>query len=55
MQNEKFKEKLAICRKRKYYDDFDNETIKTDEETFKTDYFLFIADQAISSLKSKFD
>ena len=32
-----------------------NETRKSPEELFRTDYFLYIVDQALSSLQSRFD
>ncbi|PWA73036.1 zinc finger, TTF-type, Ribonuclease H-like domain-containing protein [Artemisia annua] len=51
----KFEEKRTICRNRKYDDSVDNETVKTGEEIFRTDYFLYIVDQAISSLQCRFE
>lgn len=51
----KFEEKRTICRNRKYDDNVDNETLKTGEEIFRTNYFLYIVDQAFSSLQSRFD
>ena len=48
MQNENLKENQATCRDEKYDDNVDNEIIKIGEETFRNDYSIYIADQAIS-------
>ena len=44
-----------MCRNRKYDDNVDNKTVKTGEEIFRTDYFLYIVDHATSSLQSRFE
>ena len=44
-----------MCRNRKYDDNVDNETVKTGEEIFITDYFVYIVDHATSSLQSRFE
>ena len=48
---QKFERKWAICKNRKYDDNVHNETIKTNKETFRIDYFLYIVGWGISSLE----
>ncbi|XP_076890376.1 uncharacterized protein LOC143541427 [Bidens hawaiensis] len=50
-----FCEKHIIRRNKKFDQNTDNETLKTPIECFRTDYFLYIVDQAISSLTSRFN
>ncbi|KAF5797875.1 putative transcription factor and/or regulators TTF-type(Zn) family [Helianthus annuus] len=50
-----FREKRIIHRNRRFDENVANETTKTPIELFKTDYFLYIVDQAISSIKTRFD
>ena len=51
----KFREKRIIQRNRGYDENVANETIKTPVQLFKTDYFLYVVDKAITSLKSRFE
>ncbi|XP_058740955.1 uncharacterized protein LOC131613289 [Vicia villosa] len=51
----KFREKRIIRRKKQFDEIIDNEVIKSPEESFKTDYFLYIIDQAITSFQSRFE
>ncbi|KAL8245965.1 hypothetical protein R6Q59_007181 [Mikania micrantha] len=51
----KFCEKRVIRRNQQYDENVDNETIKTPIELFRTDYFLYIVDQALSSIRTRFD
>lgn len=51
----KFREKRIIRRKKQFDEIIDNEVIKSLEESFKTDYFLYIIDQAITSFQSRFE
>ena len=50
----KFREKCIIRRKRQFDEIIDNEVLKTLEESFKSDYFLYILDHAITSFRSRF-
>ncbi|KAK9053417.1 hypothetical protein SSX86_030051 [Deinandra increscens subsp. villosa] len=50
-----FRERRIIRRNKRFDENVDNECVKTPIELFKTDYFLYIVDHAISSLKSRFD
>ena len=50
-----FREKRIIQRNRRYDENVANETIKTPIQLFKTDYFLYIVDKTITSLKSRFE
>nr|KYP74814.1 hypothetical protein KK1_007507 [Cajanus cajan] len=51
----KFNEKRKIHRK-KYFDDIDNDEIShSAEDSFRIDYFLYILDQFISSIESRFE
>ena len=47
-----FREKRIIQRNRRYDENVANETIKTPLQLFKTDYFLYVVDKSITSLKS---
>ncbi|XP_052627080.1 uncharacterized protein LOC128133613 [Lactuca sativa] len=51
----KFREKRIIQRNRRYDENVANETIKTLVQLFKTDYFLYVVDKVITSLKSRFE
>jgi hypothetical protein len=44
----KFREKRIINRKKRFDESVDNEVSKTPEESFKSDYFLYILDHAIT-------
>ncbi|XP_020247479.1 uncharacterized protein LOC109825149 [Asparagus officinalis] len=50
-----FREKRIIRRKRQFDENATEETILSPEESFRVKYFLYIVDQAISSLKSRFE
>ncbi|XP_035830929.1 uncharacterized protein LOC118480273 [Helianthus annuus] len=49
-----FREKRVIPRNRRFDENVDNETLKTPIDCFRTDYFLYIVDQASVSLESRF-
>ncbi|XP_021980504.1 zinc finger MYM-type protein 1-like [Helianthus annuus] len=49
-----FREKRVIRRNRRFDENVDNETLKTPIDCFRTDYFLYIVDQASVSLESRF-
>ncbi|XP_045802280.1 zinc finger MYM-type protein 1-like [Trifolium pratense] len=51
----KFREKRIIHRKKRFDESVDNEVSKTPEESFKSDYFLYILDHAITSFQSRFE
>ncbi|XP_070055245.1 uncharacterized protein [Nicotiana tomentosiformis] len=46
---------LTGDRKKQFDENVDNEIIKSLEESFRVDYFLYIVDQAIFSLQSRFE
>ena len=46
-----FQEKRVIRRKRHFDENVNHEITQSDEESFRIDYFLFIVDQAISSIE----
>jgi hypothetical protein len=46
-----FQEKRIIRRKRHFDENVDHKIIQSIEESFRIDYFLFIVDQAISSIE----
>jgi hypothetical protein len=50
-----FQEKLVIRRKRHFDENVDHEITQSVKEYFRIDYFLFIVDQAISSIKQRFE
>ena len=50
-----FQEKCVILRKRHFDENVDHEISQFVEESFKIDYFLFIVDQAISSIEQRFE
>ena len=50
-----FQEKRVICRKKYFDENFDHEITQSVEESFRIDYFLFILDQAISSIEQRFE
>ncbi|XP_021979362.1 zinc finger MYM-type protein 1-like [Helianthus annuus] len=50
-----FREKRIIQRNRRFDENADNETLKTPIDSFRTDYFLYIVDQACVSLESRFE
>ncbi|KAM0064023.1 putative ribonuclease H-like superfamily [Helianthus debilis subsp. tardiflorus] len=49
-----FREKRIIQRNRRFDENANNETLKTPIDSFRTDYFLYIVDQACVSLESRF-
>ncbi|XP_021997124.1 zinc finger MYM-type protein 1-like [Helianthus annuus] len=49
-----FGEKRVIRRNRRFDENVDNETLKTPIDCFRTDYFLYIVDQASVSFESRF-
>ena len=50
-----FQEKLVIRRKRHFDKNVDHKITQSVKEYFRIDYFLFIIDQAISSIKQRFE
>jgi hypothetical protein len=50
-----FQEKRVIRRKRHFDENVDHEISQSVEESFRIDYFLFIVDQAISSIEQRFE
>jgi hypothetical protein len=50
-----FQEKRVIRRKRHFDENIDHEITQSVEESFRIDYFLFIIDQAISSIEQRFE
>ena len=51
----KLHDKHIIHLKKQFDENIDNETIKSFEELFIIDYFLYIVDQVIFSLQNRFD
>ncbi|KAF3656865.1 hypothetical protein FXO38_13937, partial [Capsicum annuum] len=50
-----FRSKRVIYRKKQFDENVDNEITKSLKESFRVDYFLYIVDQAISSLQNGFE
>jgi hypothetical protein len=50
-----FREKRIIRRKKQFDENANDETAQSAEESFRIDYFLYIVDQAISSIQSRFE
>ena len=50
-----FREKRKIFRKKQFGDTSENAVTLSAEESFRIEYFLFIVDLAISSIKSRFE
>ena len=50
-----FREKCIIRRKKRFDENVNDETTQSVEEYFRINYFLYIVDQAISSIKSRFE
>jgi hypothetical protein len=50
-----FHEKRIIRRKKQFNEIVNDETTQSAEESFRIDYFLYIVDQAISSIQSRFE
>ena len=50
-----FQEKHVIRRKKHFNENVDIEITQSIEESFKINYFLFIIDQAISSIEQRFE
>jgi hypothetical protein len=50
-----FREKRIIRKKKQFDENANDETVQSAEESFKIDYFLYIVDQVISSIQSKFE
>ena len=50
-----FREKRIIRRKKQFYENVNDETTQSTEEYFRINYFLYIVDQAISSIESRFE
>ncbi|KAL7139326.1 hypothetical protein ABFS83_09G043200 [Erythranthe nasuta] len=50
-----FREKRVMHRKKQFDETQSNDTILSPEESFRIEYFLYIVDQAISSIKVRFE
>ncbi|XP_059627381.1 uncharacterized protein LOC132270202 [Cornus florida] len=50
-----FRERRVICRKKQFDESANEERTQSAEESFKINYFIYIVDQALSSLKSRFE
>ena len=50
-----FREKRKIFRKKQFGDTSENAVTLSAEKSFRIEYFLFIVDLAISSIKSRFE
>ena len=50
-----FREKRRVRRKKQFDENVDDEVTQSIEESFRIDYFTYIIDQAISSLKHRFE
>jgi hypothetical protein len=50
-----FHKKRVSCRKKQFDEDANNETTQFAEESFRINYFLYIVDQAIFSIQSRFE
>ncbi|XP_070052794.1 uncharacterized protein [Nicotiana tomentosiformis] len=50
-----FRNKRVIYRKKQFDENVDNEITKSLEKSFRVDYFLYIVDQTIFSLQSRFE
>ncbi|XP_062148082.1 uncharacterized protein LOC133857008 [Alnus glutinosa] len=50
-----FHEKRIIRRKKQFDKIANDETTQSDEQSFRIDYFLYIVDQAFSSIQSRFE
>jgi len=50
----KFREKRTSPKKQ-FDENIENEVIKSPQESFKIDYFLYIVDKAITTLQNRFE
>ena len=50
-----FPKRRVIHRKKQFDENTDNEIIRSVEESFRVDYFIYIVDQAISSIENRFE
>jgi hypothetical protein len=50
-----FREKRIIRRKKQFDENANDKIVQSAEESFRIDYFLYIVDQAISSIQSRFE
>jgi len=51
----KFREKHIRRKKKQFDENVDNEIVKSFQESFRIDYFLYIVDKAITTLQSRFE
>jgi hypothetical protein len=50
-----FREKYIIRKNKRFDENVNDEITQSTEESFRIDYFLYIVDQAISSIQSMFE
>lgn len=50
-----FVEKRIICRKKQFDKDVSEEVTQSVEESFRVNYFLYIVDKGLLSLKNRFE
>ena len=50
-----FHEKRIICRKKQFDENANDEITQSVEKSFRINYFLYIVDQAILSIESRFE
>ena len=50
-----FREKRVINKKKHFDENTNDETVQSPESSFRINYFLYIVDQAITSLQSRFE
>ncbi|XP_041026960.1 uncharacterized protein LOC121267165 [Juglans microcarpa x Juglans regia] len=50
-----FRAKRIIHRKKQFDENVNEETTQSTEESFRINYFLFVVDQAISSIQIRFE
>ena len=47
--------KEPVINKKQFDENIENEDIKSPQELFRIDYFLYIVDKAITTLQNKFE
>jgi len=51
----KFCEKRMRCKKKQFDENVDNEIVKSLQDSFRIDYFLYIIDKVITVSQSRFE